>query len=132
MEMKPENVPDEVLTQAGIVCAQLLICTHTPDIVWEILDAYMIGLNIWMMQSGEHKLLIQLEMEELFSEQTVITFRFVKPKDDILKQLRQWIDNDIESLYEIVAQQGRRHTICMTTDLQQNGAPLETAPWWSI
>ena len=33
MEMKLENVPDEVLTQAGIVCAQLLICTHTPDIV---------------------------------------------------------------------------------------------------
>ena len=33
MEMKPENVPDEVLTQAGIVHIQLLICTHTPDIV---------------------------------------------------------------------------------------------------
>ena len=33
MEMKPENVPDEVLTQAGIVCAQVLICKHTPDIV---------------------------------------------------------------------------------------------------
>ena len=33
MEMKPENVPDEVLTQAGIVHTQLLICTHTPDIV---------------------------------------------------------------------------------------------------
>ena len=66
MEMKPENVPDEVLTQAGIVHAQLLICTHTPDIAWEILDAYMIGLSIWMMQACE--LLIQLEMEELFSE----------------------------------------------------------------
>ena len=68
MEMKPENIPDEVLTQAGIVCAQLLICTNTPDIVQEILDAYMIGLDIWTMQAGEHKLLIQLEMEELFSE----------------------------------------------------------------
>ena len=33
MEMKPENVPDEILIQAGIVCTQLLICTHTPDIV---------------------------------------------------------------------------------------------------
>ena len=87
--MKPENVPNEVLTQAGIVHAQLLICMHTPDIVQEILDAYMIGLNIWMMQAGKHKLLIQLEMEELFSEQTVTTFGFVEPKDDILKQLRQ-------------------------------------------
>ena len=37
--------------------------------------------------------------------------------------------SDIESLYEIVTQQGRRHIICMTTDLQQNGAPLKTAPW---
>ena len=89
----------------------------------------MIGLNIRMMQAGEHKLLIQLEMEELFSKQTVTTFRFVKPKDDILKQLRQWIDDDIELLYEIVAQQGRRHTICMTTGPQQNEAPLEKAPW---
>ena len=89
MEMKPENVPDEVLTQAGIVRTQLLICTLTPDIVQEILDAYMIGLNIQTMQAGKCKLLIQLEMEEPFSEQTVTTFRFVKPKDDILKQLRQ-------------------------------------------
>ena len=68
MEMKPENVPDEVLTQVGIVHAQLLIRTHTPDIVQEILDAYMIGLDIQMMQAGECKLLIQLEMEELFSK----------------------------------------------------------------
>ena len=49
----------------------------------------MIGLNIWMMQAGECKLLIQLEMEELFSEQTVTTFGFVEPKNDVLKQLRQ-------------------------------------------
>ena len=46
MEMKPENVPDEVLIQAGIVCTQLLIHTNTPDIVQKILDAYMIGLDI--------------------------------------------------------------------------------------
>ena len=132
MEMKPENVPDEVLTQVGIVCTQLLIHTNTPNIVWEILDAYMIGLDIWMMQAGKHKLLIWLEMEELFSEWTVTTFGLIKLKDDILRQLRQWIDNDIESLYKIVAQQERRHTICLTTDLQQKGTPLETAPRWGI
>ena len=45
-----------------------------------------------------------------------------------LNSLDNGIDNDIESLYEIVAQQDRRHMIWMTTDLQQNGAPLETAP----
>ena len=94
--MKPENVPDELLIQAGMVCAQLLIRTNTPDIVWEILDTYMIGLDIQMMQAGEHKLLIQLDMEELSSEQTVTTFGFIKPKGDILTQLIQCIDNDIE------------------------------------
>ena len=31
--MKPENVPDELLIQAKVVCAQLLIKTNTPDIV---------------------------------------------------------------------------------------------------
>ena len=68
-------------------------------------------------------------MEELFSEQTVTTFGFVKLKDDILKQLRQQTDNDIESLYKIVAQQNWRHKICMTADLKQNGPPFEAAPW---
>ena len=33
MEMKLENVPDELLIQAGMVCVQLLIHTNTPDIV---------------------------------------------------------------------------------------------------
>ena len=46
MEMKPENVPDELLIQAKVVHAQLLIKTNTPDIVCEILDIYMIGLDI--------------------------------------------------------------------------------------
>ena len=33
MKTKPENVPDELLIQAKVVCAQLLIKTNTPDIV---------------------------------------------------------------------------------------------------
>ena len=49
----------------------------------------MIDLDIRMMQAGEYKLLIQLDMEELFSKQTVTTFRTIKPGDDILTQLRQ-------------------------------------------
>ena len=129
MEMKPENVPDELLIQAGMVCAQLLIQTNTPDIVWEILDTYMIGLDIWTMQAGEYKLLIQLDMEELFSGKTVTTFGYIKPKGNILTQLRQWIDSDIETLYKIIAQQERKHTICMTMSLQQEENPVETAPW---
>ena len=89
MEIKLENVPDELLIQARMVRAQLLIQTNTPDIVQEILDIYMIGLDIQTMQAGEYKLLIQLDMEELFSGKTVTTFRYIKPKGDILTQLRQ-------------------------------------------
>ena len=129
MEMKPENVPDELLIQAKIVHAQLLIQTNTSDIVQEILDIYMIGLDIWTMQAGECKLLIQLDMEELFSGKTVTTFGYIKPKGNILTQLRQWIDTDIETLYKIIAQQEGKHTICMTMSLQQEENPFETAPW---
>ena len=126
--MKLENIPDELLIQAGMVHAQLLIHTNTPNIVQEILDTYMIGLDIRMMQAGEYKLLIQLDMEELFSGKTVTTFGYIKPKGNILTQLRQWIDSDIETLYKIIAQQERKHTICMTMSLQQEENPFETAP----
>ena len=63
----------------------------------------MIGLDIQTMQAGEYKLLIQLDMEEHFSGKIVTTFGYIKPKGDILAQLRQWIDTDIEALYEITA-----------------------------
>ena len=72
----------------------------------------MIGLDIRTMQAGEYKLLIQLDMEELFPEKTVTTFGFIKPKGDILAQLRQCIDNDIETLYKIVSQQRKKHDLC--------------------
>ena len=127
--MKPENVPDELLIQAKVVHAQLLIKTNTPDIVWEILDIYMVGLDIQTMQAGEYKLLIQLDVEEIFSGKTLTTFRYLKPKGDILAQLRQQIDANIEALYKITTQQGRGHTVCMTTSLQQEENPFETAPW---
>ena len=87
-------------------------------------------LHDWLgytMQVGKHKLLLQIDMEELFSEHTMTTYGFIKPVN-VLKQLEQCIDNDIDLLYEVVAQQGRRHTICMTTDSQQGKAPIEKAP----
>ena len=79
------------------------------------------------MQVGKHKLLIQIDMEELFSECTLTTYGFIEPVN-VLKQLEQCIDNDVDLLYEVVTQQGRRHTICMTTDSQQGRAPIEKAP----
>ena len=76
MNTTPENVPDESLIQAKVVCAQLLIRTNTPDIVHEILDIYMVGLEIRTMQAGEFKLLVQLDMEDLFTGQTLVTFGY--------------------------------------------------------
>ena len=128
METKPENVPDELLIQAKVVCAQLLIKMNTPDIVWEILDIYMVGLEIQTMQAGEYKLLVQLDMEELFSGKTLTTFGYLKPKGDILAQLKQWIDNDIETLYQIVAEQEGKHTACMTMSLPQGQNSFGTTP----
>ena len=88
----------------------------------------MIGLDIRTMQAGEYKLLIQLDMEELFSGKTVTTLGYIKPKGNILTQLRQWIDTDIETLYKIITQQERKHTICMTMSLQQEQDLFETTP----
>ena len=67
MNTTPENVLDESLMQAKVVHAQLLIRTNTPDIVCKILDIYMVGLEIRTMQAGEFKLLVQLDMEDLFT-----------------------------------------------------------------
>ena len=46
MNTTPENILDESLIQVKVVCAQLLIKTNTQDIVHEILDIYMVGLEI--------------------------------------------------------------------------------------
>ena len=76
MNTTPENVLDESLIQAKVVHAQLLIRNNTPDIVREILDIYMVGLEIRTMQVGEFKLLVQLDMEDLFTGQTLVTFGY--------------------------------------------------------
>ena len=80
MNTTPENILDELLIQVKVVRAQLLIKTNTPDIVHEILDIYMVGLEIQTMQAGEFKLLVQLDMEELFSGKTLVTFGYLQPK----------------------------------------------------
>ena len=77
MNTTPENVLDESLIQAKVVHAQLLIRTNTPDIVREILDIYMVGVEIQTMKAGEFKLLVQLDMEDLFTGQTLVTFGYL-------------------------------------------------------
>ena len=54
-------------------------------------------------------------MEELSSGKTLVTFRYLQPTGDIIAKLKQRIDMDIETLYQIIAeQQGRGHTVYMT------------------
>ena len=89
MKTTPENILDESLIQTKVVRAQLLIKTNTPDIVCKILDIYMVGLEIQTMQAGEFKLLVQLDMEELFSGKTLVTFGYLQPKGDIIAKLKQ-------------------------------------------
>ena len=89
MNTTPENVPDETLIQVKVVCAQLLIKTNTQDIVHEILNTYMVGLEVRTMQAGEFKLLVQLEMEDLFSGKTLVTFGHLQPTGDIIARLKQ-------------------------------------------
>ena len=76
MNTTPENVLDETLLQAKVVRAQLLIRTNTQDIVREIRQIHMIDLEIRTMQSGEFKLLVQLDMEDLYTGQTLVTFGY--------------------------------------------------------
>ena len=115
MNTTPENVPDETLIQAKVVRAQLLIKTNTLDIVHEILHNHRVGLEIRTMQAGEFKLLVQLDMEDLFTGQTLVTFGYHRPTDDIIMKLRQQIDAVIDTLYQVIAEQpGRGHTMCMT------------------
>ena len=117
MNTTPENVPDETLIQAKVVCAQLLIRTNTQDIVYKILHIYMVGLEIQTMQIGEFKLLVQLDMEDFFTGKTLVTFGHLWPMGDIIAKLRQQIDTDIETLYWIINEQpGISHTVYMTVN----------------
>ena len=115
MNLTPENVLDETLLQAKVVHAQLLIRTNTQNIVREIRQIHMVDLQIWAMQSGEFELLVQLDMEDLFTGQTLVTFGYHRPTDDIITKLKQHIDTDIDTLYQVIAEQpGGGHTVSMT------------------
>ena len=69
------------------------------------------------MQAGEFKLLVQLDMEDIFSGKTLVTFGYLWQTGDIIAKLKLWIDTDIETLYQVIAEQpGRGHTVYMTAN----------------
>ena len=75
----------------------------------------MINLEIRTMQIGEFELLVQLDMEDLFTRQTLVTFGYHQPADDIIVKLKQQIDADMDTLYQVIAEQpGRGHTVSLT------------------
>ena len=74
----------------------------------------MVGLEIQTMQAGEFKLLVQLDMEDLFSAKALAIFIYLQPTGDVIAKLKQQIDTDIETLYRVIAEQpGRGHTVYM-------------------
>ena len=66
------------------------------------------------MKLGNNALLIQLDLEDLYMEYTVITFGCHQPMSNILEQLNQRIEDDIDLLYEAITQCVNKHTVCTT------------------
>ena len=112
--MSPAGVTDEVLLNARLMWAQLLICTHTPEIIQFARDIYDINLEICSMKLGDSALLIQVDLQDLFMEYTVTTFSCHQPTANILDQLNRRIEDDIDLLYEAIVQHANKHTICTT------------------
>ena len=89
MTMSPVGVTNEVLLNAKLMQAQLLIHTHTPEIIWFARDVYDINLEIHSMKLGDNALLIQVDLEDLFTGYTVTTFGHYQPMSNIL----DWLNN---------------------------------------
>ena len=114
MMMSPVGVTDEVLLNAKLMQAQLLIHTHTPEIIWFARDVYDVNLEIHSMKLRDSALLIQVDLQDLFTEYTMTTFGHHQPTSNILEQLNQRIDDDIDLVYEAIAQHTNKHTVCTT------------------
>ena len=102
MNTTPENVPDETLLQAKVVHAQLLIKTNTLNIARQVFHIHKVRLEVRTIQSGEFKLLIQLDLEDIFTGQSLATFGPLRPTGDSIAKLKQQINMDIDTLYRII------------------------------
>ena len=110
--MTPLNVTDEALLNTKLMWAQLLICTHTLEITQYIQDVYDLTIKLHSMRSGDHTLLIQKDLKDLYTEYTITTFGCLEPTPDILVQLNRRIESDIDLLYETITLCTNKHTIC--------------------
>ena len=64
------------------------------------------------MKLGDNALLIQVDLEDLFTEYTVTTFSCHQPMSNILDQLNCRIEDDVDLLYQAVTQCANKHTVC--------------------
>ena len=99
--------------------AQLLICTHTPEITQYIQNVYDLTVKLHSMRSGDHTLLIQTDLEDPYTGYTITTFGCLGPTPDILVHLNRRIESDIDILYEAIAHYANKHTICTTKEEPQ-------------
>ena len=93
---------------------QLLVHTHTPEITHLTRDIYDADLEIHSMNSGDGTLLIQIDLEDLYTEYTVTMFGCLKPTPNILIYLNKRIEDDVNLLYEVVSRYKNKHTMCLT------------------
>ena len=68
------------------------------------------------MRSGDHTLLIQIDLKDLYAGYTITTFGCLEPTPDILVQLKWRIESDIDLLYETITLCTSKHTICTTKE----------------
>ena len=116
MNITPENVPDETLLQAKVVHAQLLIKTNTLNNAHQIFHIHKVRLEIQTMQSGEFKLLVQLDLEDIFTGQSLATFGPLQPTGDIITKLKERIGMNIDTLYRIIEEHpGLNRTVFKTS-----------------
>ena len=113
--MNPANIPDEVLEQAKLVRAQLLVHMHTPSIIQVVKDTYDIVIEIQSMQTQGGRLFVQVDLLDVYTEQEMTTYCCLMPKPDIVQQLTEKVEEDIDALYKLAAQNGC-HSILATIE----------------
>ena len=104
--MNPINAPDEVLEQAKLVRAQLLVHLHTPSIIQMIQRIYDVMIEIRSMQTQGRRLFVQVDLLDIYTEQEMTTFCCLMPKPDIVQQVTEKVEEDIDALYELAAPSG--------------------------
>ena len=127
--MNPTNVPDEVLEQAKLVRAQLLLHMHTPNIIQKMQETYDVIIEIQSMQTGRGRLFVQVDLLDIHTEQEVTMFFCLAPKSDIVQQLTEKVEEDIDALYDLAAQNGCHSILTTIEETPETDEEMVVAPF---